>query len=442
MILQNMPGVDVGTITNERVKSHLQKYRANKERHKDDFIAAYDNWMFKVKELTSDLNVPRNSDSTADAWRAHNPNAVLQLRSLMNPDTHGVGEMAAYLSFTALMQQKTRSKTTNGDESVDDWSRTAKTSRNLNRRREQPIMRFLAYDSVNYPQMTDEEKMSPLGLALEHTKRLMWTIKTHVDDQRRLKFQPSMNTNDQEDDRDGLAQRDSKRSVPPWKPPRRLHARQMSDVYSPSETSVSPQTSRMLQAVADAAAAMLPLQIPGEGSVRLPHEYYNEHSNGRRFREHISIYGLNDAPSPGTLIVPEQMQQPDGGDVLNVHLSNCDTDGFSGSSIGVNSTQGYSHAVDGYRGIRGYQLDWSADDERFRNTDSPGEQRPTSSQHDEAEIQWRPRKIQAIREKDYSLQPDDWGTYQPIDGSCQPRRTSAVSQRLPDSSTQWNPTRK
>jgi SHAQKYF class myb-like DNA-binding protein len=444
VILQNMSSVDASIITNERVKSHLQKYRANKERNKEEFLDAYDNWMHQVKSITSDLHRPPNSVVTADDWRVHNPNVMFQLQGLMNPENQGLGEMAAYLSFSVMMHDKIRNTSSAAGGGP---SRHTRHRYSVNQPMDQPISRFLAYESVRYPQMTEEEKSSPLGQGLEHAMKLLLIIKSHVVNQRQSQFrqQVPMISSGEQNSRGARWVHRSSASRPS---PRPEAFKYMGNFDSHSETSMSPQTTLMLEAVADAAATMPAMHIPPSEDRRHhdSHEYYHHFPSRKRSREVVSVYDVHDTSSPPAQFMAEArlhhtiLMDRHGGGGRNEYHPIGGSERYAGPYVAVTANQASGHHVDRYSRNRVFSEDWSPGDEERRDNHVHEEQSSIPLQRNGAVIHWRPRNRQTIRQGEHSLPHEGTEIYQRLDDTYQ-RDGSEVSHRLPDTTDHWDPPR-
>lgn len=303
----NLSILSPATITSANVKSHLQKYRKNKERNLKDFLEGYDSWMQTVKTLTSNLNVPRDKDCTVNTWRALNANTVFQLRELMNPDTLGPGEMAAFLSFRAMMHQKKRIKASAARETAAITGPQAVKSCHGNYVNksgdENGLEKHLAYESVGYPKLTEAEKCSPIGMGLEFTKMLLSTIHAQVERQRRSQFglPPTLGDdaaalNDDEQGNDGRLRslsfasqthHEFHRLPAPWGSPMSHPAYSLlPNTDSCSDLSLSPQAIRGLY---------IPPSHQENGFVGASHHNYcHQDPSRKRFREEPPHFRLED----------------------------------------------------------------------------------------------------------------------------------------------------
>jgi SHAQKYF class myb-like DNA-binding protein len=296
VILHNMQPTNE-TITSERVKSHLQKYRGNRAKAKAEFIAAYDKWMAKAISLTSELNRPLGGN--VDELPARNPAAVAELRELMNPANQSLGEMAASLGFLVMVQGKRRRAVERvgsaslpaGDNLTTRHNVPLKPTATSNRR----LLSYLDYKSVSFPQLTREEMDSPLGQGLEYTRRLLSKLSSHLESQRHQQLH--LNPRRLRSGQKILMASEKQHAHPAWgKPPTRRGQSLQRDsppgwnssamgsgdgrgdkdnADSTSGESISPQTSKLLEAVAQASAAMQPTWLPVEGGTR--HQMHRNH---------------------------------------------------------------------------------------------------------------------------------------------------------------------
>jgi SHAQKYF class myb-like DNA-binding protein len=313
VILHNMQPTHE-TITSERVKSHLQKYRGNRSKAKAEFMAAYDKWMAKAIALTNDLHRPIGANHV-DELRARNPAAVAELRELMNPANHALGEMAAYLGFLVMVQEKRRRAVERaGCASLPP--RVALTKRhteNMTATINPALLSYLDYKSVTFPQLTKEEMDSPLGQGLEYTRKLLSMISSHLDTQRHPQVQ--LNRKRGRSGQNVLMPSEKQDEHRIWGiyPARTGQSYQMdsssgwhssalgsghvpagdkANTDSTSGESISPQTSSLLEAVAQASAAMQPTWLPGvERGTR--HQMHGKHHRSHAEKREPASYDEN-----------------------------------------------------------------------------------------------------------------------------------------------------
>jgi SHAQKYF class myb-like DNA-binding protein len=151
IILENMTQSDTTMLTSERVKSHLQKYRKNRPKAKDDFMKPYDAWMQKALQTGNN--------------QLASPEALLEM---MTSNNAASGEMAAFLSYSVLMgDDATAAK---HDNMAHDEASNVATDQLDSSPEAKSTDDYLSYLSAGvplaFPEMTDEEKTSSIGTAL------------------------------------------------------------------------------------------------------------------------------------------------------------------------------------------------------------------------------------------------------------------------------------
>ena len=332
VILQNMLPTHE-TITTDRVKSHLQKYRRNRSKAKEKFMAAYDKWMAKAISLTTDLNRPLGGN--VEELHARNPAALSELREHMNPANHSLGETAAYLAFLVMLQEKRRRDTEQASRaSLPSGDESTKLSETITAANDPVLLSHLAYESVSYPQLSREEMDSPLGQGLEYTRKLMSTISSHLHSHRIKHLQ--LNPHRLRSGQKVLTPSERYEDHRAWgKPPARRGKSFQRDLSSGWHTSalgsggvcrdnnkdttdstmfgdgISPRTSSLLEAVAQASAAMQSTWLPVEGGTRYQIHLNNHpqlHSERRdmtRWDENWSGYVDNMSPSSSLRFIGE-----------------------------------------------------------------------------------------------------------------------------------------
>lgn len=167
VIMEHMSMADI-SITSERVKSHLQKYRNNKGKSKEEFFSEFDAWMQKA--LT--VGAANDVESTSLA----SPSAIV---NMMGNGSFLGGEMASFLSYAAMYEDQnelngyTDRATT---QSVGDYfSSIASTGA-----------------SVPFPVLTEEERKSPLGVSISHVIGLFYSVSKCIMQQRAAQEQLSV----------------------------------------------------------------------------------------------------------------------------------------------------------------------------------------------------------------------------------------------------------
>lgn len=130
-LLEQMPPHE--QITTERIKSHLQKYRLHRQKSKKEFMASYESTLLKMKSGEHDLDA-----------------------SALN-----CGEVAAHLAFSTMNEKEITS--------VDPSS-------------------LVQGGVLQLPQLTEEEKRSPVGASMGYLMGLFFSLKQQLEIQREGKY--------------------------------------------------------------------------------------------------------------------------------------------------------------------------------------------------------------------------------------------------------------
>lgn len=155
-ILENMTPNE--QITSERIKSHLQKYRLHRPKSKREFIESYDLALARLK---------RN-----DAVGSHtNQNAGDQNKKL------SLGEVAAHLSFTSMSL----------DISGIGFPPNSDLTGEVPSSHIHGIPTIPHQGGLRLPQLSDEEKRSPLGASMGYLLGLFVSLTQQISLQRSMK---------------------------------------------------------------------------------------------------------------------------------------------------------------------------------------------------------------------------------------------------------------
>ena len=164
VILENMHTMPI-SITSERVKSHLQKYRLNRSKGKEEFMSGYDNWMTKAIRLSNKSESSRNITAQ--------PSFILDMMSSTLPVP---GDIAAFLSYSVIMESKQGADSGNILNSQVD-SQTTKV--------DDDYVQYFTGASITFPRLSEEEKLSTLGKGLCYIMALFVNMTEHLDKVRR-----------------------------------------------------------------------------------------------------------------------------------------------------------------------------------------------------------------------------------------------------------------
>lgn len=161
-------------ITSERVKSHLQKYRINRTKGKQEFMSTYDVWMNNGNDGDGD-------DTTKNKRRRISP----YHQGLEIP---AAGEVAAFLSHGCMEEEKEGKQKTpavvtpqHGESTLCDASST--TLQRL--RNKDDYLHLLGTKEVAlvFPKLTEEETKSSLGVAFSHVKDMFGLMMAQMEQQ-------------------------------------------------------------------------------------------------------------------------------------------------------------------------------------------------------------------------------------------------------------------
>jgi hypothetical protein len=145
------------SLTSEHLKSHLQKYRKNKRKSKEDFMREYDQWLTKARDIEA---VARTKISPA------------KVAKMIGDKTLLGGDAAAYLTYSAMME---------GSESgVGDRKNGAVDAAQMVMRNSLPsAMEYAEYMSgavIRCPSMTEEERRSSVGVSLSYVIGMFYSV--------------------------------------------------------------------------------------------------------------------------------------------------------------------------------------------------------------------------------------------------------------------------
>ena len=167
-------------VTSERVKSHLQKFRSNKEKSLAEFMDSYDNSMAKYGSLMQ--NIPENC-TPADIDK-YSVKHVTESKSKLLLS----GEVAARLSMVGMLCPSSTSFSGDTPEPEPLCSTSRQVSEELSVANPMSfMMKYIEGQSSNVvelPMLNEEEKNSSLGSSLCYIMGLFFSMKQHILDQR------------------------------------------------------------------------------------------------------------------------------------------------------------------------------------------------------------------------------------------------------------------
>lgn len=153
VIIENMTKENPN-LTAERVKSHLQKYRSNKEKSKADFFQEYESWMQKALTIGAAGGVTSTGTS--------------MIMEMMGSDTLLGGDVAASLAYTVMTDDQTA---LDGEKVAAQRTLAAP---DIGRNKD------ITGARIAFPTLTEEERKSSLGVSISHVMGLFYSMTQHL----------------------------------------------------------------------------------------------------------------------------------------------------------------------------------------------------------------------------------------------------------------------
>jgi len=178
VIMENMIDQPIA-MTSERVKSKLQKFRNSKDKATKEFMDEYDACLARLNAVcpaptTTQENEPDSTSTTA----------ILQLMGC--PKLVG-GDAAALVSFV-LKNELAMNNTQSG---MPPWKMNNRGSSAFggagtpfHRRHALDYVEDLAGTGIPFPNLSEEERKTSLGLSLLHVKELFQSMRHHLNTSR------------------------------------------------------------------------------------------------------------------------------------------------------------------------------------------------------------------------------------------------------------------
>lgn len=151
-------------LTSERIKSHLQKYRNNKAKSKEEFLTEYESWLQKA--LT--VGAASGSDSNLSS-----PGSLIKM---MGTSELLGGELAAFLTYASLTEDQPDRSGTHEDPTLTSFSSTMIPPANL----ASELAKYEVGAKVPFPILTDEERKSHLGASISHLVGLFYSMTNFI----------------------------------------------------------------------------------------------------------------------------------------------------------------------------------------------------------------------------------------------------------------------
>jgi SHAQKYF class myb-like DNA-binding protein len=153
VIMDNMTE-EHDALTAERVKSHLQKYRNNKEKSKAEFFQEYESWMQKALTIGAAGGVASTGTT--------------MIMDMMGSKTLLGGDMAASLAYTLMAEEQTA---LDGKKAAAQRTLAAP---DMGRNKD------ITGARIAFPTLTEEERKSSLGVSISHVMGLFYSMTQHL----------------------------------------------------------------------------------------------------------------------------------------------------------------------------------------------------------------------------------------------------------------------
>lgn len=166
-------------LTNEKVKSHLQKFRKNKEKSIEEFMNEYDTWFPRLVSV--------GSMGSCDSMQLASVSSVLSMLGLTERPLGGGS--AALLTYANMCEEKGTILDIIGKGDNDNESAPQKIKKlplALQRKGSNECLKYVNGIEVPFPVFTREELQRPLGAAILQVISLFQTM-THYLLQERMK---------------------------------------------------------------------------------------------------------------------------------------------------------------------------------------------------------------------------------------------------------------
>ena len=218
IILENM-AQKVETITSERVKSKLQKYRSNKNKDKSkaEFMTAYRDFLDRIKSIQADskplTGIHQQQQGIIDS--SSSDPILSQLmedianRTCSNKHLLSGGDVAGYLTYS-VMKENSQMKNVGSQASFNGTAINAVLPTNVLRKGSKEYVEKFSGSAIQFPVLTEVEKKSSLGIAMTFIAGLFLTMSQHLTRERAraeiigLKLPPAKHIDDN-DGRDSNA---------------------------------------------------------------------------------------------------------------------------------------------------------------------------------------------------------------------------------------------
>jgi SHAQKYF class myb-like DNA-binding protein len=160
VIHEHMVSCNDEKVTGERLKSHLQKYRKNIDKNRDEFLNEYDNWLDKALAVGT---IPAGGDDTllVDDGRFYRLLPPMTVADVTGAKSILGGEAPAFVTYSLMYEQCALVDPSSAADEADT-SQAASIDLRGPDRSESPSYAE-PHQAFSFPILTDEERNSPLG---------------------------------------------------------------------------------------------------------------------------------------------------------------------------------------------------------------------------------------------------------------------------------------
>jgi hypothetical protein len=215
----------IDQVTSERVKSHLQKYRKNKHKSKEEFMREYDRWTQKALTVVGGISAAARTNLVTA------PTAVLHMmghgaggaedasssKSSTAEQSHRLlgGDLPAYLTFSVMLEEEhcrilreeggiptaatlqrrsSHSTDSSNARAAADGSGMIATQQTATLPSAREYAQSLSGARVLLPILSEEERQSSLGISISHVVGLFYSMSHALMKERKKEQQKSKAT--------------------------------------------------------------------------------------------------------------------------------------------------------------------------------------------------------------------------------------------------------
>jgi SHAQKYF class myb-like DNA-binding protein len=160
-LMEHMPKHE--QITNERIKSHLQKYRLHRLKSKKEFMDSYDAGITKLQQHVDSGGDPSASAAALGNLSAGKVASLLAHNTLQGHDVAVPAEVSGHMSTSHPVTVETEDSNIGKAGTTDD----AGSSSN-------------SHEFLTLPQLSETEKQSPIGASFGYLMGLFFSLKQQL----------------------------------------------------------------------------------------------------------------------------------------------------------------------------------------------------------------------------------------------------------------------